>query len=226
MTDVEATNARLVQINDVLGDLVEDVGRRAALKSQGSHIYGDVHYDYIPFDHAMFTDALLSVKGWLAEEGFFTEEKGCPRFVDVGCGIGDKVKLAEHLGFDAYGLDYDPLLLRYAGLLFYPKSESTTSNGGPRLIHQCALRHKYEESQVIYFYQPFQDDDLQTKLERRIYRQAALGTFIITPQCVTHPSQRMFVTCDGYGNEAMATEDTVMIFRRVRKGKESMVFRI
>jgi SAM-dependent methyltransferase len=207
---------RIIQINDALGDLVEAVGKRAAVQSQNGHVYGDAHYAYIPFDHSMVADALLGIKEWLKVDGFFNGDPRAmtPRFLDVGCGIADKVALAENLGFDASGIEYDEFLLSCAKVLF-----------DPRLIANCALQCNYEGYHVIYFYQPFQDEELQKKLERRIYRQADLGAFIVTPQYVNPPSQRMYVTCTGYGDEMMATEDSISVWRRVRKSKERIVFR-
>lgn len=228
--ELEKCNQRLVQINDALSDLVEAVGNRAAKESQAKHVYGDPHYTYIPFDHSMFLDALLGVKHWLKGEGFFgnhwTPHKGngvpSPRFIDVGCGIGDKVLLARNIGFDGYGVEYDDFLVRCARWLFFSLDDKADD---PRIKHRCALEHNYVGYHVIYFYQPFQGEEQQKKLEQKIYRQADLGAFIITPQYLTPPSRRQYVTCSSYGNESMSTEDTVSIFRRVRKGSERIVFR-
>lgn len=93
---------------------------------------------------------------------------GSPKFVDVGAGLGFKVKMANHLGFYARGIEYDKRYIVFAKK--YLKLD---------LIYQNALEAQYDEYDVIYFYRPIADETIQAKLEDRIIETMRPGTIII-----------------------------------------------
>ena len=74
------------------------------------------------------------------------------RFLDVGCGFGGKVWIAEALGFDSMGLEINPKYARIA-------SECA---GSDRILCTDALNFKdYSSFDVIYFYNPMPSDELE-----------------------------------------------------------------
>lgn len=91
------------------------------------------------------------------------------KFIDVGCGIGTKVRIAEALGLEAYGIE-----------LFEPYVEEARSLGAQ--VQQFDIREEFDYSQygIIYINHPFRDTHAQDVLEYRIQRQMAPGSVLIT----------------------------------------------
>ncbi len=101
------------------------------------------------------------------------------RFLDVGCGLGNKVWIAQAIGFDAYGLEINP---KYAEIA----SECVGAN---RIICQDGIRFLgYQEYDVIYFYNPMPSDEL----ESAILKTAKKGAFIYHAVDLQAPPSRAF----------------------------------
>lgn len=100
------------------------------------------------------------------------------KFIDVGCGIGSKVLLAqEALGWScqAWGLEKSPGYIETAKKLL---------GGGDRLIQADALHYDgYGQFDLVYFYKPIADDERQQELEERIISQVRSRTVIVSPLC-------------------------------------------
>lgn len=77
------------------------------------------------------------------------------RFLDVGCGLGNKIWIAQELGFDAFGIEINPKYAEIAqGFL-----------GTDRILIQDAMAFQdYAKYDVIYFYNPMPSDELETAI--------------------------------------------------------------
>ncbi len=93
-----------------------------------------------------------------------------PTFLDVGCGIGNVMLLAEQMGFDAYGLEKDRDPCAMARRLFDRDRVSDADI--------WEYRH-YHRFQVIYYFRPFADRKLQQEFERMIEERIPPGTLLI-----------------------------------------------
>jgi SAM-dependent methyltransferase len=93
----------------------------------------DGSFKYIPYNMESFIKLLEGKTG---------------KFLDVGCGIGDKVLMAKELGFDAYGIEKDERLFKIAN-----KYLSNIT-----LIDAMDFQD-YDKFEVIYVYRPFKDEE-------------------------------------------------------------------
>lgn len=123
-------------------------------------------YRFIPLSPLLFVTVLRAVKGMLA---------GQPRFLDVGCGIGTKVALADQFGFDAYGIEYNPRYVKDLHRLFGRDAHMKKSVW----VGDALQYGKYADFDVIYFYCPMSDWRKQVELEKYICTQAKDGTLFI-----------------------------------------------
>lgn len=131
--------------------------RRSARMKKGE-------YPYIPYDLSSFITSLQNAKGLL------DPNKAHPKFLDVGCGLGTKLLLANRLGFAAFGIEKDRHYVKVAKHLV-----------GKSCGVECrdALTFDYKGFDVIYFYCPLCQKNLQVALEARIIETASPGTLFI-----------------------------------------------
>lgn len=93
------------------------------------------------------------------------------KFLDAGCGIGNTMLLARKIGLDAYGLEIDPTILRFA------KEIGICPNN---IIKQNILTYKsYGKYDIIYFYRPIKNGAKQTKFEKHVKDQMKQGAILI-----------------------------------------------
>jgi len=77
------------------------------------------------------------------------------RFLDVGCGLGNKVWIAQAIGFDAYGLEINQ---KYAKI-------AAQCVGTNRILLQDGITFPhYGHYDVIYFYNPMPAHDLEAAI--------------------------------------------------------------
>lgn len=117
---------------------------------------------------------------------FLQPDKKDFKFLEVGCGVGTKTKIAAFL-FDAYGLEiFEP----YAEIAKELLKTRIRNNFGiykeakdvERIIIEDALNYrKYNEYDVIYFYCPIDDFEKEVELETKICKEAKKGSVIIPP---------------------------------------------
>lgn len=93
-----------------------------------------------------------------------------PSFLDVGCGIGNVMLLAEQLGFEVHGLEKDRKPCAVARRLFDPERVSEAD------IWEYA---DYQRFKVIYYFRPFADRELQLQFERMIEDRLQPGGLLI-----------------------------------------------
>ena len=128
-------------------------------------------YKYIPFSPSEFCNQMSLVNGYLGHDSV--------RFVDVGCGIGTKVVLGclclknYSKGESFNGIEITPEYCEVAERLL----ERNTIPG--TIYNQDALKTNYSPWNVIYFYSPLSNVELEKRLEARILKTALPGTVIV-----------------------------------------------
>lgn len=119
----------------------------------------DGSYIMVPFHPTTFAQGLEKA-GQLIKRSNHSQ----PKFVDVGAGAGFKVFLAERLGFNATGIEYDKKYVEFGRNLLGLTGEDWSGT----LIHADGKKVDYKEFDIIYFYRPICDQKGQRELEERI----------------------------------------------------------
>jgi hypothetical protein len=138
-------------------------------------------YHFIPLDLPRFRDQFERAR--MAALFHRGKVKNPPplKFIDVGCGIGTKVLAAQVMSvygegaIEAYGIEKEA---RYVGVARGVMSVRV-DKPAERIILGNALRHDYSPYDIIYFYRPLCNPELQVKLEERIISTAKKGTIIM-----------------------------------------------
>jgi hypothetical protein len=87
------------------------------------------------------------------------------RFLDVGCGLGSKVWIAQALGFEAHGLEINPNYAAIAGECV----------GTDRIVcHDGITFPAYDHYDVIYFYNPMPTNELETAILKNAKKGAII----------------------------------------------------
>jgi hypothetical protein len=93
-----------------------------------------------------------------------------PKLLEIGSGVGIVASIAKELGFDVKGIEYSPEYIQMSRKIF----PLTSVSKGDALTHDA-----YGSYDVIYYYGPFKDDDLQEQLELKIENEARRGALIL-----------------------------------------------
>lgn len=101
------------------------------------------------------------------------------KFVDAGCGIGNIVMIAKqfhHIGI-ADGIESDPKLVRLARRIINADGYRPKPT-----IYQSDIRsiEFYDDYDIVYYYCPMCDYDIQREFERHIFKQLRNGKIVIT----------------------------------------------
>lgn len=102
------------------------------------------------------------------------------RFLDVGCGGGMKVALAAQFFDQAVGIEFDPAYVAAA-------RQTLASMNATRceIIEGDALEfERFGSFDVVFLYQPIDDEARLGRLEARILAQVPAGTVILAPYAV------------------------------------------
>lgn len=93
-----------------------------------------------------------------------------PRLLDVGCGIGNVLLIAEQFGFEVYGFEKDEYPFRVAAKLI----------GEERIAQADIWTYQgYGEYEVIYYYRPFSGRVQQLRFEKLIEDTMKTGAILI-----------------------------------------------
>lgn len=117
-------------------------------------------YSWIPFPCNNFVDLIL--------EGFFLSGQDRSKmFLEIGCGIGTKVMLADVL-FEAHGFDVVEEYLELARRL------------GCKRVFQSdmMLYENFSDFDLLYFYAGSKEVELQREFENRIHQQMKVGALL------------------------------------------------
>lgn len=128
-----------------------------------SNVYGEhsEYFTHIPFSGInSIIDAILLVKHRL--------KVNWPLFCDAGAGYGFILRLAVQAGFNVQGIELDKFLV---GEL---RRQITNA------IEGDILAQDYSKFDVVYYYSPIADDELETQFEELVEDTLKVGAYIIS----------------------------------------------
>lgn len=123
------------------------------------------------------------------------------RFLDVGCGLGNKVWIAQELGFDAHGIEVNEKYVEIARNLVSPQRIR---------CHDATTYTDYGEYDVIYFFNPMPSGLLEAAVLSGAKQGALIfhATKLQSPPARNHRrlSKRLFylTDCDSVGGSSPA----------------------
>lgn len=104
------------------------------------------------------------------------------KFLDVGCGIGEKIYLASLFGVKSFGLELRKELIAEGKRLFKSMGYGWHFETCNQFIQANALKYNYKDFDILYFYCPLFDGNLQVRLENQIAKTAKSGALVL-PYC-------------------------------------------
>lgn len=128
-------------------------------------------YNYIPMETRFLVEQFLKAQKVLNRKGY-----KLPTLLDVGCGPGLTLILASAAGFKPSGIEIVPELFKEAEVLL----KHVTRGQWGTVHNKDALKYKdYDKFDVIYYYCPIEDFEIQSKLEKKIENQMKVGAILI-----------------------------------------------
>ncbi|MEN8200517.1 MAG: methyltransferase domain-containing protein [Thermodesulfobacteriota bacterium] len=125
-------------------------------------------YPFVAMDTRQVFEQISFVHDYLEMEG--RNEDRTFRFLDVGCGIGNILLIAEQYGFDVYGFERDEASCRIAMDII----------GKERVWLDDAWKFEnYGDYDVVYFFRPLPEAGPQSKLEQLIEERIKPGAVLI-----------------------------------------------
>ncbi len=146
--------------NPYNGELTSEVKSKLELKNR--------YYPYIPSNPGDVINEILRI---IKENPKITKQH--LRFLDVGCGIGDKPLFAYTMGIESSsGIEYNRHTFELAR--YFLKDTEV------KLIKGDALKYKhYSNYNLVYMYNPILDYKIELKLLYTIYDQLEVGSTIL-----------------------------------------------
>jgi SAM-dependent methyltransferase len=126
-----------------------------------------LEYPFVPMDtRQVFRQIQLARQHLIST----TEEPKNCTFLDIGCGIGNVLLVAEQMDFDVFGFEKDP----------YPCAIAQKMFGRERVIQEDIWDFSgYDRFDIIYYFRPFHDGATQRKFEHYIEDQLKPGGILI-----------------------------------------------
>lgn len=147
-------------INRYIGYFSRDSQRRT--KNDASE-----EYPFVAMDTRQAYEQLKLAKEYLIQEGRFRPDL---RFIDIGCGIGNVMLLAELMEFEVFGIEKDEVPFQTACQLL-----------GEDLVAQYDIWDfdRYHEFDLIYYFRPFPGRETQTRFEKMVEDELKPGGILI-----------------------------------------------
>jgi SAM-dependent methyltransferase len=131
------------------------------------------YYDFIALD----THLIKEEFNFVVANGLVGERQS-KRFLDVGCGPGNVMLIANSFGFVPFGIEYNPVLVQSAPYRELKQYSPVETEGG--IYQQDAFEFlHYGDFDVVYLYCPIAVHNLETNLENLIERQLKKGAIYI-----------------------------------------------
>lgn len=131
------------------------------------------HYGFVPYGNLNYLIAKLSkIHSHLRKR-----LKRNPRFLDIGCGIGNIVLLADLVGYNASGLEYDPDIYAVAKQLHAPTCY--TEFNSEIIQNDMRTFKKYNEYDVLYYYEPMISKLAMKEFSIKLAKEMKPGAYLI-----------------------------------------------
>lgn len=111
-----------------------------------------------------------------------------PQFLEIGCGIGTRMKVAkEFFGLHVQGFDRVPAYVEQAVKLALDTEEAD------------ALEYDgYGKFDLIWFNRPFNDQKLQVQLEEKVWADMRPGAVVIAANLLNQPPSNWWLVLDDW----------------------------
>lgn len=119
-------------------------------------------YPFVPMDTRQAYDQIKMAQGLVSTQS--------PTFIDVGCGIGNVMLMAELMDFEVYGIEKDAYPFKIARKLM-----------GEECVSQDDIWQfdRFDQFDVIYYFRPFSEKKLQFKFEKMMEDKLKPGGVLI-----------------------------------------------
>jgi SAM-dependent methyltransferase len=153
--DLTGQSARASEVQRTLR-WVQDVEYQFRSHRPGSR--QSVYNPWMPFQPADFVALMTDV----------VAEANGPRFLDIGCGPGTKLTLAEEIfGLEGVGIEVDADMAQAASVRH-------------QVVHMDALGwERYGDFDIIWLYRPFNDPHFEYQLEQHVMEQMKVGAILV-----------------------------------------------
>ncbi len=139
----------------------------------------DCEYPFVAMDTRQAYQQICVARDFFLEQ----QKEVCRlRFLDIGCGIGNILLLAEMVGFQVVGIEKDTASLPVAQELL---GRETVQNRDIWVYDDIAA------FDVVYYFRPFSQGDMQRRFERRIEQEMQPGAVLIANRKMDES-----ITCD------------------------------
>ncbi len=124
-------------------------------------------YPFIAMDTRQAYEQIRVAKEYLLKKQQFSQDL---QFIDIGCGIGNILLMAELMEFRVFGIEKDPVPFKIAKNLL-----------GDSLVQQTDIWkfNRFHDFDVIYYFRPFPVRKLQCVFEKKIENQLRPGGILI-----------------------------------------------
>lgn len=157
--------------DDGTGNYVSKDDTRAGDQRGGIYNHGKWSdgYNFIPLGVTRLYPVLQKIRANFAK----AYPASYPTFIDVGCGPGVTLAMAQALKFNAYGIEYNPKTAALASKIFSYRDRD-------RIMNMDAFEYKeYGKFDVLYFYCPIANHELEKKLEKMLRDEMKPGAWIV-----------------------------------------------
>jgi SAM-dependent methyltransferase len=215
-SDKEMMNIMSVMIHDLI-----NAHRPSFSDEHKPEVRDACSYPFIPQTHTRLIhtfyalrERLRHVKGWTGNRKDFRNRK----FLDAGCGTGNVLVTARACGLAAqfHGIEYfDETFKRAQEWLGVARRNS---NAYKVFKDDILTFNKYREYDIIYYYCPFSDGDMQRRFEEYLEDEMKVGAVLIAflKQSPSICEDNRFERIEG-----IPTADCVYIKRKKGKRKRS-----
>ena len=122
-------------------------------------------WNLIPLNIRQFYKLMLQAKTYYENNIDMHKQ---PKFVDAGCGIGDKMLIASFLGMNAYGIEINKEYHKIVRNMF----------GESKVILGDIRTQSYKDYDIIYYYSPIKHVHGR-KFERKVEDDMKIGAILI-----------------------------------------------
>lgn len=135
------------------------------------------YYSFVPCEARYAIDEL----SLLVSDDYYDRFRSC--FLDVGCGIGNIMAIAESMGHCVNGIEYNKALAAkavYPAIAMPQKITLPTERADSQIFIGDAFSFNgYHLYDIVYMYCPVSDSALESKLERLIEDKLKVGAVFV-----------------------------------------------